>query len=210
MSPSGITSMKVRSKPRPCAHLTRSRASSSLKPFKATVLILIFSPAADAASMPARTTLKSPHRVTWRNFVRIERIKRDVDAPDAAIRKLRGKASELRAVGRDRHFVERSGAQVPGQAMEQRHHIAPDQRFAAGDANFSRAQADESRAQSIELFERQDVPLGKKVHVLGHAVDAPIVATVGDGDPHVGDRATKWVNERRNDRRRVNVHHARI
>ena len=143
-------------------------------------------------------------------LVRVERIERDVDAPDPAIRKFGGKASELRAVGRDRHFIERSGAQVSGQAMEQRHHIAPDQRLAAGDANFSRAKADESRAQSIELFERQDVPLGQEIHVLGHAVDAPIVATVGDGDAHISDRAPKWVDERRNGRRRVNIHHPRI
>jgi hypothetical protein len=143
-------------------------------------------------------------------FLWIERIERNVDAPDAAIRKLRGKASELGAVGRDRHFIERSGAQVSGQAMEQRHHIAPDQRFAAGYADFSRAETDESRAQSIELFERQDVPLGQEIHVFGHAIDAPIVATVGDGDAQISDRAPKWVHERSNGRRRVNIHHPTI
>jgi len=96
------------------------------------------------------------------------------------------------------------------QATEQRHHIAPDQRFAPGYANFSRAETDKSRAQSIELFERQDVALGQEIHVLGHAIHAPIVAAVGDGNPHIGDRATERVDKRLNGQRRVSIHHATI
>ena len=205
-----MTSMKVRSKPRPCAHLTSPKASSSLKPFKATVLILILSPAAAAASIPARTTLKSPQRVTWRNLsgssVSSETLMRLT--PQSASSAAKRASWEPLVV--TRHFIERPGAQVPGKAVEQRHHIAPDQRLAAGDANFSRAQADESRAQSVELLERQHVPLGQEIHVLGHAIDATIVATVGDRDPHIGDRAPKRVDERRNGRRRVNIHAPRI
>ena len=206
MSPSGITSMKVRSKPRPCAHFIRPRASSSLKPFSATVLILTLSPAAAAASRPARTTLQIAPARHLAKLVRIERVERDVDPPDAAIGEFGGKAGELRAVGGDRHFIERSSAQMAGKPAEQRHYVAPDQRLAAGDANLARPEADECRAQPVELFERQNVPLGQEIHVLGHAVDAAIIAPVCDRNSHVGDRATERVDERPSDHWRVSVH----
>ena len=95
------------------------------------MLILTLSPAAAAASRPARTTLEIAPARHLAKLVRVERVERDIDPPDAAIGKLRSKAGELGAVGGDGHFIERSGGQVAGQAMEQRHHVAPDQRLAA-------------------------------------------------------------------------------
>ena len=103
-------------------------------------------------------------------------------------------------------LVERARGKMPGQAVEQRHHIAPDQRLAAGDADLSRAQADEGRAQPIELLERQDIPLRQEIHVLGHAVDAAVIAAVGDRNAHVGDRAAEGVDERLDSGTRVSVH----
>src|SRR5271165_424366 len=93
---------------------------------------------------------------------------------------------------------------------EQRHHIAPYQRLAASDANFSGAQPDKSRAQSIELLERQYIALGKEIHVLGHAVDAPVVAAVGDRHSQIGDRAAEGIDERRGGERRVSIHQSSI
>ena len=44
---------------------------------------------------------------------------------------------------------------------------------------------------------------GQEIHVLGHAVDAPIITPVGDRNSHIGDRATERVDERPSDHRRV-------
>ena len=141
---------------------------------------------------------------------RVERIQRDVDALDSAVDEFAGKAGELRAVGRQGHFIERSHGEMAGKPMEQRHHIAPDQRLAAGNANSPGAQADEGRAQPVELLETEHVALRQEIHVLGHAVDAPVVAPVGDRHPDIGDRAAKRVNKRLDGGRRVRVHQSSI
>ena len=80
------------------------------------------------------------------------------------------------------------------QAAEQRHHVAPHQRLAAGDADFRRAQADEGGAEPVQLLQRQQVPLRQEVHVLGHAIDAAQVAAVGDRDAQVGDGTAERVD----------------
>ena len=51
--------------PRPWAHVKSVSISSSLTPFSATVLILTFRPARCAASIPASTFVRSPHRATF-------------------------------------------------------------------------------------------------------------------------------------------------
>ena len=170
------------------------------------MLILTLSPAADAASTPARTTLEIAPAGHLAKLLRVERIERDVDALDAAIDELMRKAGELGAVGGQGDLVERACGKMPGKPVEQRHHIAPDQRFAAGDADLSRAQANEGRAQPIELLERQHVALRQEIHVLGHAVDAAIIAAVGDRHAHIGNRAAEGVDERLDGGTRVSVH----
>ena len=129
-------------------------------------------------------------------FVGIERIERNVDALDAAGGEIAGEAGKLRAVGGQRQLIERAALEVTRQRTEKRHHIAPHQRLAAGKPQLARSQPDERRAQAIEFLERQDVPFGQEVHVLGHAVDAAEIAAVGHGDAHVGDRATEGIDER--------------
>ncbi len=195
-APSGMTSMKVRSKPRPCAQATSAGASSSLKPLSATALSLTFRPAWRAASMPAMTLARSPQRVTARNFVGVERVERDVDALDAAIRQFGGVARELRAVGRQRQLVERAAVEMPRKRAEQGHDVAPHQRLAAGDAQFARSQPHEGRAQPIELLQRQHVALGQEVHVLGHAIGAAEIAAVGDRDADVAHRPAEGIDQR--------------
>ena len=63
-SPRGMTSIRVRSKPRSPHQAMRVSNSSSLTPLRATVLILTSSPAAVAASMPSSTRSSWPQRVT--------------------------------------------------------------------------------------------------------------------------------------------------
>ena len=46
---------------------------------------------------------------------------------------------------------------MPRQRAYQRHHVAPDQRLAAGETDFAHALGDEGRAQPVEFFQRQQV-----------------------------------------------------
>ena len=67
ISPIGITSMMVMSKPCSPHQVSMSPSSSSLPPFSATALIFTLSPASRAASSPAMTLARSPQRVIARN-----------------------------------------------------------------------------------------------------------------------------------------------
>ncbi len=129
-------------------------------------------------------------------FRGVERIEGNVDAAHAAVAQFVGEARQLRAVGGQRQLIERAGSEMPRQRAHQRHHVAPDQRFAAGEADFSHALGDEGRAQPVELFQRQQIRLGQECHVLGHAVEAAQIAAIGDRHAQVPDGATKRVDHR--------------
>ena len=62
--------------------------------------------ASAAALTPPRTTFRSPQRVTA-ELGRVERIERDVDAPDPAIDKPRAKRASCEPLVVDRHLIER-------------------------------------------------------------------------------------------------------
>ncbi len=81
--------------------------------------------------------------------------------------------------------------------LEQRHHVAPHQRLAAGDAELVGAEADERGAQPVQLLQRQHLRLRQEGHVLGHAVDAAQVAAVGDRDAQIGDGAAERIDHGR-------------
>ena len=68
ISPIGITSIIVMSKPSLPHHLIMSSNSSSLTPFRATALILIFKPTFLASSSPFKTWSNLPHLVISKNF----------------------------------------------------------------------------------------------------------------------------------------------
>ena len=106
-------------------------------------------------------------------------------------------AGQLAAVGGQRQLVERACAQVAAEALEQADHVAPHQRFAAGEAQLANPLAYESAAQPVQLFQAEDVLLRQERHLLGHAVNAAEVAPVRDRNPEVGDRATKRIDHRR-------------
>ena len=77
---------------------------------------------------------------------------------------------------------------------DERHDPAAHQRFAAGEPQLSDPARDEGAAQPVELFEREQVGLGQKGHVLRHAIDAAKIATVGHRDAQIGDRAPERVD----------------
>ena len=201
-----MTSMKVRSKPRPCAQATRSGASPSLKPLSATALILTFRPGGVRRVDPRHHLVEVAPARHGAELVGIERVERDVDPPHAAIGELGGEAGELRAVGGQRQLVERAAVEMTGKRAEQGHDPAPDQGLAAGDAQLARPHPHEGRAQPVELLERQHVRLGQEGHVFRHAIDAAEVAAVGDRHAHVADRPAERIDQRRRGGGSVRVH----
>ena len=186
MSPIGMVSIRVRSKPRPWAKRIRSSNSSSLTPFSATALSLTSRPAFSAASMPAMTWAKSPQRVMALKRSGFERVERDVDALDAGVLQLLGELGELAAVGGERELVEAAGVEVAREGAEQPQDVLAHQRLAAGDAQLAHALGDERRAQTVELLQREQVLLGQEGHVLRHAIGAAEIAAIGDGHAQIG------------------------
>ena len=79
----------------------------------------------------------------------------------------------------------------PGSGREhgdQRRQIVPQERLASRQPDFRNAAAHKGLHQPGHLLERQDgAPLQPDVVLLGHAVPAPQVAPVGDGEPQVVD-----------------------
>src|SRR5277367_3197991 len=89
---------------------------------------------------------------------------------------------------------------------EQLQDVPPNQRLAASDAQLACPEPHERRTEPVQLLERQDVPLGQEVHVLGHAVDATKIAAVRDRYTDIGDRAAEGIDERRRLGTDVRVH----
>ena len=130
-------------------------------------------------------------------FRGVQRIQRDVDAAHAAVAQLAGKARQLRAVGGQRQFTERAAVEVARQRAHQRHHVAPDQRLAAGEPQFFHALGDEGRAQPVEFFQREQIGLGQECHVFRHAIEAAQVAAIGDRYPQIADGPAERIGHRR-------------
>ena len=158
MSPSGMVSIRVRSKPSaPHQAIIRSN-SSSLTPLSATMLILTWRPAAFRrrdAGHHLVVLAPAGDRLEARG---IQGVERDVDAPHAVLVQLGGEALELAAVGGDGQLVERARAQMAAERSEQAHDVAPDQGLAAGQPDLAHAEVDEGRAQPVQLLEREQVP----------------------------------------------------
>src|SRR5215472_1836932 len=68
--------------------------------------------------------------------VRLQRVERNIDAPDAQALELLGELRELAAVGGERQLVERARPQVPGKGMEEQNDVLADERLAASDADL--------------------------------------------------------------------------
>ena len=192
-----MTSISVKSMPRPCAHSISGGNSSSLTPLSATALILIFRPAVLRRVDAGKHLVQRTPARDGAEFLRIERIERHVEPPHASRLDLLRIFGELRAVGGQRQLVESAGAQVARQRGDEGHDAAADQRLAAGEAKLAHAARDEGRAQPVEFFERQQIGLGQEGHVLRHAVDAAEIAAIGDRDAQIGDVAAERIDQRR-------------
>ena len=75
-------------------------------------------------------------------FLFIERVKGHVYAAHASPKKITRKARELRTVGGQREFLERSPIKMAGHAAEKRHDIPAHQRFPACDTQLFHTQTD--------------------------------------------------------------------
>ena len=128
-------------------------------------------------------------------LLRIERVERDVDPPDTAIRQFLREPLELRAIGGQRQFLQRAAVQMPRHGAEEGQDIAADQRFAPGDAQLFHPQPDEGRGQAVQFLKRQKILLGQELHMFRHAIGAAEVAAIGHRNPQVGDRTGKGVDQ---------------
>ena len=72
-------------------------------------------------------------------------------------------------------------------------HAFAQQRLAAGEAHFLDTEAGEYARHAQVVGERQVGIL--RAIIAGTAVDALVVAVVGDGDPEIGDGAAEFVGE---------------
>ena len=195
MSPSGITSMMVRSMPRPCDHASEiaklvlvhalerdrvdlDREAGALRGVDPGQHLVEFAPARDRAEL-----------------VGIERVERDVDALHAAVRQLARVFRKLRAVGGERQLIEPI-AEMARERLHERHDAAPHQRLAAGEPQLAHAARNERAAQPVEFLQRQQVGLRQERHVFRHAVDAAEIAAVGHRHAQIGDRPLERIDQR--------------
>ena len=174
-----MTSISVSSMPLPCAHCISAGISSSLRFFSATALILTRKARRARRLDAGQHLVDSPQRVMARKLSRIQRVERDVDPADAAIGEFACEVRQQRAVGGERQFIQRAAVEMPRQRAHQRHHVAADERLAAGQPQLPHALGDEGRAQPVEFFQRQQVGFRQERHVFRHAIEAAQIAAVG-------------------------------
>ena len=72
-------------------------------------------------------------------------------------------------------------------------HTISDERFAAGDADFVHPESDEDAGEMQNLVKRHQGSVWHERHVFGHAIDAPEIADIGDGDSEIRMDAAKPV-----------------
>ena len=118
------------------------------RPSSATALILIFRPAACAASIPAITWSSAPQRVMARN------LSGSSVSSDTLIRRTPWAASSAAYLASCEplvvsvELVKPLGSKMPGERVEQGRDTAADQRFAASQAKLAHPAPDEGRARA--------------------------------------------------------------
>ena len=92
------------------------------------------------------------------------------------------------AVGGERQVQRLASRRAQARQLpDQLDHAAPQQRLAAGQPDLGDSQADKKPDQAQILFDGQ---LGiLRAHLAGAAIDAFVVAAVGDGDAQIVDHA---------------------
>ncbi|MNJ65563.1 hypothetical protein D3C77_615810 [compost metagenome] len=119
-------------------------------------------------------------------FLRVQAIQADVQPLDPGACQRFGKLDQLRAVGGHHQFAQ---ARQRGDALAQTDDALPDQRLAASQADLPHPQADEQPGDAHDLLETEHLLARQEGHVLGHAVDAAEVATIGHRHAQVVDLA---------------------
>ena len=122
---------------------------------------------------------------------RVEGVERDVDAADAGGTQVMGKAGKKRAVGGDGDVldaIDRHKARGQLGASLARKRLTP------REAQVANAIASRNGDEALDLLEAHDLAVALVGYARGgHAIDAAVVAPVGDGNPHVIYRAPAGV-----------------
>ena len=192
-----MTSISVKSMPRPCAHSIRLREFVLVDAFERDRVDL------DLQACGKRRVDAGQHLVQrapardGAEFLGVERIERDIDAPHAGrldlARHIWRAASRWWSASarRDRPVRRCRDSELTRVMMPRRTSGSPPVR-----RSLRTPRATKARAQPVELFQRQNVGLGQEGHVLGHAIDAAEIATVGDRDAQIRDVAAERIDQR--------------
>jgi len=116
--------------------------------------------------------------------------------PQRVIEKRLRVTGKLRAVGRQRQFVQPAGLDMLSERLDQEHDILAHQRFAAGKPELAHPLGDEGGTEPFQFFERQEVLLRQKGHVFRHAIGAAEIAAVRYRHTQIGHRAAERVDHR--------------
>ena len=84
---------------------------------------------------------------------------------------------------------------MPPEVFNQRHDALAHQRLAAREAELLHALVDKGAAHPVELFQREQVALGQKRHVLRHAIDTAEIAAIRHRHAQIADMPAKGINE---------------
>jgi hypothetical protein len=125
----------------------------------------------------------------------IKCVHRNVDPAHPMGHQFIRKLGKLAAIGSQRQFFQGTGAQMPPHAFNQRHDALAHQRLAARKPDLANALFNEGRTHPVQLFQREQVTLGQKRHVLGHAIDTAEVATIRHRHAQIADMPAEGINE---------------
>ena len=117
------------------------------------------------------------------------------------VRPARARLSACRASSAPFVVSVRSTSPSARELAHEHRQVAPDEWLAAGDADLLDAACDEDARDPLDLLERQQLLARQELvlaaeDLLRHAVDAPEVAAVGDGDAQVAQRPPERVGHR--------------
>ena len=120
-------------------------------------------------------------------FLGIERVERDVHARKARGPQVVRHARQKDAVRGHRHVLDLGHGSDVAHELD---HALAHRRLAAGKANAFDTDARSDANRLLNLFDAQDVEVGKLLHAFfGHAVHAAEVAAVGERNPQIVDCA---------------------
>jgi hypothetical protein len=113
------------------------------------------------------------------------------DPPEAGGAERLGLTCEQDAVGGQREIGDRV---VARQQCHERGQVVPKERLPAGEPHLAYAEPGEDARHPVDLLEGENrFPRQPDVLRLGHAVAAPEIAAIGDGDPKVAERPAQQI-----------------